>query len=599
MTASSNSHKPLRILLFGYINVNVIDGSALFLTSLTSMLVSAPEIEVDLVLANPLKRTTVLSDIIDHPSVTIIDPYQEPDPGINLSFLHSGRMTTSEAAVLLGHYWQTGSYDLVFIRSTEVGLAFAEYEPEGSHRTFLYVTGVVRGSQPLDDDLVDDFRTMVSRGMTLVCQTDEMRHHILQHSDLSIPEESLFALRPMVPDIDLTFDEVFQNRDRYTRFVYTGKFVPMWNPGKIISGFREASVDDPSMTLAVAGDQFKDDPKDPYFAKDVRYLLQNTPRVEWIGGVDRKRARELIMSSDVGISWRSKELDDSLELSTKLLEYGSFGRPCVMNRTPMHEALFGSDYPLFADSMSEYVNILKLVRDNPDVVEVAARRSFDVSAKFTFSESLRQLLPKLLAKVTGAHSKRTLNSSSVALLLTENSGGVLQTGDILFIDLSRVGTGRLLQLVMASESLEVVDSLGPVIALGLGASDPGITAAEERRAELFGEVLDFFVRDQALKMIRKESVKGNQLNDSLTSEGPTLARSASFLAKLVKDHDKLQVKFRGMHARADGYLKQAERLEEELGSMQVKYRGMHARADKYLARVGELEKRLGNPDNTR
>ena len=72
--------------------------------------------------------------------------------------------------------------------------------------------------------------------------------------------------------------------------------------------------------------------------------------VIWHGGQPRAEAMRLAAAGDIGLSWRHPELDSSLELSTKVLEFGQLGLPVILNRTPMHEALLGADYPLFAAS---------------------------------------------------------------------------------------------------------------------------------------------------------------------------------------------------------------------------------------------------------
>ena len=77
----------------------------------------------------------------------------------------------------------------------------------------------------------------------------------------------------------------------------------------------------------------------------------------WHGGQPRAEAMRLAAAGDVGLSWRHPELDASLELSTKVLEFGQLGLPVILNRTPMHEALLGADYPLFAASIDDVADV--------------------------------------------------------------------------------------------------------------------------------------------------------------------------------------------------------------------------------------------------
>jgi len=77
----------------------------------------------------------------------------------------------------------------------------------------------------------------------------------------------------------------------------------------------------------------------------------------------RKLAAEMeqiAAEGDIGLSWRHPELDASLELSTKVLEFGQLGLPVILNRTPMHEDLLGADYPLFAASLDDVADVAAL-----------------------------------------------------------------------------------------------------------------------------------------------------------------------------------------------------------------------------------------------
>ena len=97
----------------------------------------------------------------------------------------------------------------------------------------------------------------------------------------------------------------------------------------------------------------------------MRTALRRTPGVVWYGGRSREDAMRITAEADIGISWRDARLNTSLELSTKVLEYGSVGLPVVLNRTPMHEGLLGIDYPLFADSLEEVADVIELAASDP------------------------------------------------------------------------------------------------------------------------------------------------------------------------------------------------------------------------------------------
>jgi glycosyltransferase involved in cell wall biosynthesis len=81
---------------------------------------------------------------------------------------------------------------------------------------------------------------------------------------------------------------------------------------------------------------------------------------------------QLAARCHVGLSWRSPALDGSLELSTKLLDYGALGLPVVCNPTAMHRRLLGADYPLFAVSEGDVADAVARAAGDPKLWAAAA-----------------------------------------------------------------------------------------------------------------------------------------------------------------------------------------------------------------------------------
>src|ERR1700730_9979845 len=105
------------------------------------------------------------------------------------------------------------------------------------------------------------------------------------------------------------------------------------------------------------------------------------PGVIWHGGQPRAEAMRLAGAGGVRGCWGAPELDSSLELSTKVLEFGQLGLPVILNRTPMHEALLGADYPLFAASLDDVADVAAAAL-NPAVFGLAASRTSAAAGAF-------------------------------------------------------------------------------------------------------------------------------------------------------------------------------------------------------------------------
>ena len=160
----------------------------------------------------------------------------------------------------------------------------------------------------------------------------------------------------------------------------------------------------------MVGDKVHDDPRDAGYKRRMRAALGEVgtpavPGVIWHGGQPRAEAMRLAASCDIGLSWRHPDLDASLELSTKVLEFGQLGLPVILNRTPMHEALLGADYPLFAASLDDVADAAAACVADPAVFALAAARTSAAAREFTLDKAadrLRGYLARAVGPGAGA-----------------------------------------------------------------------------------------------------------------------------------------------------------------------------------------------------
>ena len=146
------------------------------------------------------------------------------------------------------------------------------------------------------------------------------------------------------------------------------------------------------------GDKIHNSPGD--YQQRMRAALDTTG-VIWHGGHSREDALRIAATCDIGLGWRHPELDASLELSTKVLEYGAIGLPVILNRTPMHEELLGADYPLFAASLADVVEVAAAAAADPRLYRRAADATGRAAEQFTLdqaAERLRGYLARALPK---------------------------------------------------------------------------------------------------------------------------------------------------------------------------------------------------------
>lgn len=386
--------RPFRVFVGGYINLNVIDGSSFFLAGLCAMLARVPNIEVVLLSANPIQKKEVISEIEVYPNIRIIDPFDESNPYV--TGLVPGGKTISRIgyAALAREVLDTEMLDAAIIRDTEIGTMLAETSLAFRGMGCVYLTGIGNTTDEISPRILEAINKLLSLNCKLLLQTHDMLK-VLDRSGVVINPDRVAILPPHVPDppVNKANSRAHETVDGATKFVYAGKFFPDWNTDLILAGFKAVSKEIGNrVTLDVAGNQFREDPHDPYFVNNVKYLLQNTPHVSWHGGLSRSAARQLISKADVGISWRRPTLDKSPELSTKLVEYGALGLPTILNRTEAHEALLGEDYPFFANSISDYKAAIKKASSFPQLREMAGHIAHKAALPYTYSAVLPGLL---------------------------------------------------------------------------------------------------------------------------------------------------------------------------------------------------------------
>jgi glycosyltransferase involved in cell wall biosynthesis len=139
------------------------------------------------------------------------------------------------------------------------------------------------------------------------------------------------------------------------------------------------------------GDKVHRDPDDPDWFDRMNGALRNADGVVWHGGMPRKDAMALTATADIGLSWRHPRMDRSLELSTKVLEYGALGLPVLLNRSRVHEELLGADYPLFVHSTDDVIDAVEAVTNDAALRALAIERCRRAAEQFTLERAVERL----------------------------------------------------------------------------------------------------------------------------------------------------------------------------------------------------------------
>src|SRR5215471_15078749 len=372
-------------LVYGDVDLNLLDGSAIWLQSVTQALVAAG-CAVTLVLKAPVRTDRLIAPLRDVNAVTIRSPHAEHLlPGLTEANLTVSQGVAVLAAIDAGH-----RHDLGVLRGRALVSAAAK---DGTFhgRLWSYLTDVPQAVPAVTAQAAEDLAIIANASRYLLCQTEELRCFLEGSVAAACGKSVLFP--PVLPAETLNQDSERARASAQTplKLIYTGKFAPRWNTlemTRLPALLAERGV---AAEVHMVGDKIHNDPRDSGYRRRMRAALGEVsspavPGVIWHGGQPRAEAMRLAADGDIGLSWRHPELDASLELSTKVLEFGQLGLPVILNRTPMHEALLGADYPLFAATLDDVADVAAAALD-PSVFALAAERTSAAAAAFALEKA--------------------------------------------------------------------------------------------------------------------------------------------------------------------------------------------------------------------
>jgi glycosyltransferase involved in cell wall biosynthesis/spore maturation protein CgeB/SAM-dependent methyltransferase len=380
-----------RIAVYGDLNLNLIDGSAVWAASLVQVLAGLEDVAVDLFLKTRLRSTQVLGAVLDLPNVRLVEPGLggespplEPDEAV-------ARILAADA----GRH-----YDAIILRGHRLCVAAARH-PALAGRLWVYLTDIPQQASLLDASWRSSLADIAAASRYVLCQTAALEE-LLQHSVPAMQGKTR-RLPPMVPPLPAGARRAAAAAgDGVLRMAYAGKFAPLWGIREMLEVADRLAERGVRFELHVYGDKIHNPADDPGFRDEVRERLDGTAGVTWHRGVARTTLLEALRSMDLGWAWRSPELEDNtLELSTKVLEYGLCGLPVLMARGPANVAAFGDDYPLFARTTTDIVDLLATAASDRGLLRDAGTRTTGVAAAHTFDRIRAEYLAPLMAAQAG------------------------------------------------------------------------------------------------------------------------------------------------------------------------------------------------------
>ncbi|GAB2662611.1 glycosyltransferase [Arenimonas aestuarii] len=359
-----------RIAIYGDVNLNITDGSAIWAASLAQVLGGAPGVRTTLYLKARVKQTHIIAPLLPIQHLRLA----EPDIATNQA------LSPDEALDRIEADHQHAPYDAIVLRGFDLcERAAARGALRG--RLWIYITDLPQRREDLGDAELERLRLIADAAGVILCQTRQFETYLL--SLLPEAKGKTRLLPPMIPDLGPAGQA--PRHDGPLRLGYAGKFAPLWGIREMFASVATLRDDGVPIELHAFGDKIHNPADDPAFRDEVRTALSAGEGVSWHGAMEREALLEQLRRMDVGWAWRHASLEEHThELSTKLLEYAACGVPPIMVANAVNRDVFGPDYPLYAGSEDDARALLRRLATEPDLLAQARARVETVAAGFTF-----------------------------------------------------------------------------------------------------------------------------------------------------------------------------------------------------------------------
>lgn len=371
-------------IVYGDISPNVVDGSSIWLASITEVLAGIFD-TVHLQLKMPPQNERIIGRLRNFKNIEIHVPV-----------LSDGEvLSPAEAAGVVEKLAQVTKPSAVIARGLDVCNSFCQ---SGVIAPVLwaYATDLPFPPEKLSKKTINRLNRIAGRAHRLFAQTEPARSYL--ESIVSLAPGKTVLLNPMVPDYAFGAPEktVPLDKSRTLRLVYAGKLAKDWKTLEMLQvpkALRDLGV---SAELIVVGDKFNRASDDPHWIARMRSTLEEMDKdldsgVTWAGGLSRTDSIEIIKKSDLGIGWRTNALNSTLEISTKALEYSAAGAVPLVNRNGDHQQLYGADYPFFADGDDTAEHLAQKIVEGLPIIDAARKQAFKVAQSYSMSRTRQRL----------------------------------------------------------------------------------------------------------------------------------------------------------------------------------------------------------------
>lgn len=373
------------VVLYGDVSPNVIDGSSIWLISASEVLARVFD-EVHLLLKAPLANKRLIGSVSQIPNIVVHEPR-----GATIDNPLDSQRAASQASELV----ETHGASAVVVRGMDACNAFCQV-PRISKVLWSYVTDLPFPPERISRNNLNRLNRIAANSHRMFSQTEASRSYLEAICPNAAGKTVL--MRPMIPNVEPSIRnyEGVGTASNPLRIIYSGKFAKPWKTLEMLGLPRSLAKEGITAELVVVGDKYNRAADEPGWVSRMKSAIEEAKAdsnsgVQWLGALNRESSLEQIKSAHLGLGWRTRELDSSLEISTKALEYSLCATVPILNRTADHERLYSLDYPFFVDALTGVEELAKMIKRNIGLIKENAQNVTRIATNFTMANAAAYL----------------------------------------------------------------------------------------------------------------------------------------------------------------------------------------------------------------
>lgn len=356
-----------KILLYGDLDLNVVDGSSIWLINLAKLLLTDRDNYVDILLKKKIHSHILTGELEKRYRIRFLYAKEYLD--------HIIEVDENNIEKVLETIDSLRDYSCMILRGRKVTERLLN-SPLLS-KVIPYLTDFCHDKDAITDREKQFLKHLYEGVKAYFVQTDAMKEYLKEV--LLVDGEKFHVLHPVVL---LGVKGGKTPKKQKKAIIYAGKLAKDWNIWELLEMMDGLWKRDPEIKLHFVGNKVNQDLWE--YKKEIMDKLEQCPNIIFHGALPHRETHKLMEECSLGYGFRSCKVDheNSLEISVKLLEYCFADVPVILRRTRMHQGLLGEDYPFYANSMEECLEKILLAVENDEIWEKARSRLEWVRERF-------------------------------------------------------------------------------------------------------------------------------------------------------------------------------------------------------------------------